>query len=366
MSRIDRRKFLELSSASVLLAGSLNSLAAESAAVKQRKVGVALVGLGRYSEYQLAPALQLTKHCELRGVVTGTQSKIPKWQAQYGIKDSNVYNYNNMHEIADNDDIDVVYIVLPTSMHRQYTEIGANAGKHVWCEKPMAMTAVDCQAMIDVCAKNKVQLTIGYRLHHEPNTQSVIEYARTKPYGEIKEVIARAGYKGGEPATDDWRINSKMGGGAAYDMGVYPLNAARYTTGEEPIAVSAEHKVYRPETFKDVDEATFFTLEFASGAIANCATSVYEDMNHLRAECERGWYELQPFQSYNGVNGQTSDGIKLNQGIENQQAAQMDNDALSIINNTPVRVPGQIGLNDIKVIEAIFESARNGGTRVVI
>ena len=366
MSRINRRKFLELSSATALFASSLNSLAAESIAGKGRKIGVALVGLGRYSKYQLAPALQLTKHCELRGIVTGSPSKVPEWQAQYGIKDSNVYNYDNMHEIANNDDIDVVYIVLPTSLHRQYTEIGANAGKHVWCEKPMAMTVSDCQAMIDVCAKNKVQLTIGYRLRHEPNTQSVIEYASTKPYGAIKEVIARAGYQGGEPAADNWRINPKMGGGAAYDMGVYPLNAARYTTGEEPIAVSAEHKVYRPETFKNVDEATFFTLEFASGAIAKCATSVYENMNHLRANCEKGWYELKPFQSYNGVNGQTSDGIKLDRTIENQQAAQMDNDALSIINNTPVRVPGHVGLNDIKVVEAILKSAKNGSQRIVL
>lgn len=363
MNRINRRKFLGVTGGATLLAASSFS---PITLAGQRKIGVALVGLGHYSRDLLAPALQLTKHCELRGIVTGSPEKIPVWQEKYGIKDSNVYNYENMHEVADNPDIDVIYVVLPTSMHKDYTIIAANAGKHVWCEKPMAMTAADCQEMIDACAKNKVQLTVGYRLRHEPNTQTVIEYAQTKPYGAIKKVIARAGYKGGEPAPDDWRLNREMGGGATYDMGVYPLNAARYTTGEEPIAVSARHEVYRPEVFKEVDEAAFFTLEFPSGAMAECATSVYEHMNKLHADCEKGWYKLEPFQSYTGVAGETSDGTLLNKTIENQQAKQMDNDALAILNDTDVLVPGQVGLNDIKVVEAILKSAADDGKRVEI
>jgi len=333
---------------------------------KNKKLGVALVGLGRYSRDQLAPALQLTEHCELRGIVTSSPEKIPVWQQRYGIKDANVYSYDNLHEVANNDDIDVIYVVVPTSLHKKFTLIAANAGKHVWCEKPMAMTAEDCQTMIDVCDKNRVQLTIGYRLHHEPNTQKVIQYAQSKPYGNINSVVARAGYKGGAPAKEDWRLNRSMGGGAAYDMGVYPLNAARYVTGEEPISVAAEHKVYRPEVFAEVDEATFFNLEFPSGAVAECATSVYENMNQLRANCDNGWYQLSPFQSYSGVKGETSDGIQLNKTVANQQAAQMDNDALSILADTAPRVPGLVGLNDIKVVEAILESAKMGGKRVVI
>ena len=107
---------------------------------RQKKLGVALVGLGYYSRDLLAPALQLTKHCELRGIVTGSPEKIPVWQKKYGIKDANVYNYENMHQIANNPDIDVIYIVLPNSLHKKYAIIAADAGKHVWCEKPMAMS----------------------------------------------------------------------------------------------------------------------------------------------------------------------------------------------------------------------------------
>ncbi|RBP53202.1 Gfo/Idh/MocA family protein [Arenicella xantha] len=360
----NRRRFLSWAGSASLLANTQTLWA--NAPAPRRKLGVALVGLGSYSQGQLAPALQLTSHCELRGIVTGSPDKIPRWQQQYGIKDSNVYSYETMHEIANNPDIDVVYVVVPTSLHKKYTLIAANAGKHVWCEKPMALTADDCQIMIDTCARNKVQLAIGYRLQHEPNTRTLMQYAKQRPFGAIKQVVARAGYKGGAPSADDWRIQKAMGGGAMYDMGVYPLNAARYTTGEEPIAVTARHKIYRPKTFSEVDEATFFELEFPSGARAECATSVYESMNTLRADCENGWYKLEPFQSYSGVRGETSDGTQLVKTVEHQQARQMDDDALAIINQVEPLVPGIEGQKDIRIVEAIFESAKNQSRRVLI
>ena len=106
--------------------------------LKKEKLGVALVGLGYYSTSLLAPALQKTANCELKGIVTGSPEKIPKWQQDYGIEDKNIYSYDNYDEIADNPDIDVIYVVLPPSMHAEYTIRGANAGKHMWCEKPMA------------------------------------------------------------------------------------------------------------------------------------------------------------------------------------------------------------------------------------
>lgn len=321
-------------------------------------LGVALVGLGYYSGSVLAPALQLTEKCELRGIVTGSPEKIPVWQEKYGIKDANVYNYQNMHEVANNPDIDVIYIVLPTSMHAEYSIIAANAGKHVWCEKPMAVSVEECQSMIDACNKNKVKLSIGYRMQHEPNTQTVIGFGRKKPYGKIMEIKAEAGYTDGR--SDHWKQKKAMGGGAMYDMGVYPLNACRYVTGEEPIAVTASHETTRPEIYTEVDETTTFTLEFPSGAVAQCKTSFGMGMNELRVDCEKGWYELKPFQSYNGVKGKTSDGILLNRPIENQQARQMDDDTQAIWDDKAVMVPGEEGLADIKVVEAVYKSAAAG------
>jgi glucose-fructose oxidoreductase len=330
---------------------------------KKEKLGVALVGLGRYSNGLLAPGLQLTSHCELKGIVTGTPSKIPVWQEKYGIPDANVYNYENMHQIADNDDIDIVYIVLPSGLHAEYSIIGAEAGKHVWCEKPMALTVAECQGIINAANLNNVQLTIGYRMQHEPNTQKIIEFARSKKYGDIKEVKTGAGYRG-RHASDNWRAIAELGGGAMYDMGVYPLNAARYATQEEPIAVSGRQYSERENMYSEVDEFTDFTLWFPSGAVAHCETAFGKSTNYLDIEAEKGSYNLRPFQSYRGVEGSTSDGITLAADPAHQQARQMDNDALAIKEKNQPIVPGEEGLKDIAIIEAIQESSRKGGTRI--
>lgn len=330
----------------------------------KKKLGVALVGLGYYSTDLLAPALQKTDHCELRGIVTGSPEKIPAWQEKYGIKDSNVYNYENIHTIAENDDIDVIYIVLPTGLHAEYAIKAANAGKHVWCEKPMARTAKECQNIIDACNKNNVKLSIGYRMQHEDNTQTIMKWAETEPFGRIKNIQAAAGYNGS--TINPWKLEKEMGGGAMYDMGVYPLNAARYSTGMEPVAVTATQTTKRPQMFDEVDETTIFDLEFPGGIMANCRTSFGESMNNLEVNCEDGWYYLRPFQSYSGVSGKASDGTVLEPFGKNQQAVQMDDDALAILNDTPVMVPGEEGMKDIVIVEKIYESAGKGGERLTL
>lgn len=320
---------------------------------------MALVGLGYYSADLLAPALQMTQSCYLAGIVTGSPDKAEAWKKKYDIPDKNIYDYDSMAKVANNPDIDVIYIVLPPSMHATYSIRAANAGKHVWCEKPMAMTVAECQSMIDACNKNKVKLTIGYRMHHEPNTQKIIQFRKDKPYGTIIKVKAEAGYF--DPRTDHWKQKKAMGGGAMYDMGVYPLNATRYSTGLEPIAVTAKASTNRPEIYKEVEETMEFDLDFPGGITAQCVTSFGKGINELQVDCKNGWYRLAPFQSYSGIKGTTSDGKELNATIPNQQARQMDNDAEAIINNTPVIVPGEEGLKDIRVVEAIYKSVAQKG-----
>lgn len=355
---IQRRKFIKQAAIGTVVVGAA-AVGISQILPKRKKesLGVALVGLGYYSTDILAPALQLTEHCHLAGIVTGSPEKAERWKRKYNLPDKNIYDYRNFDRIADNPDIDVVYVVLPPVLHKEFTIRAANAGKHVWCEKPMAMTAAECEAMIKACADNKVKLTIGYRMQHEPNTQEIIGYGRNKTFGKIKMISVAAGYF--DPRTDHWKQNRAMGGGAMYDMGVYSLNAARYVTGEEPLAVLAQEKTTRPEIYSDVDETTIFQLEFPSGALANCATSLGMSMNYLYVTAEQGWYRLDPFQAYSGIQGESNRG-KLSLKIPNQQAKQMDDDALAIVNNTAVIVPGEEGLRDIRVVEAIQLSAREG------
>ncbi len=329
-----------------------------------KSLGVALVGLGSYSSGQLAPALKKTKHCHLAGIVTGSPEKIPVWKEKYGIKDTNVYNYDNMDDIANNDDIDVVYIVLPTGLHAKYAIKAANAGKHVWCEKPMAMNVDECNSIINACKKNKVKLAIGYRMWHEPNTQELISYRERKPFGEITHIRAESCYAGGRPST--WRAKKHLGGGAMYDMGVYAVNGIRYASGLDVTeVVSAKHIIDRPELFTEVDETTEFTLQLSNGLITNGMTSVGRPNNGLKVTCENGWYQLSPMQAYNGVVGDRSDGKKLDAYIDSQQARQMDDDALAILNNTPIMCPGIEGLKDIRIISGIFEAAKTGHSVVL-
>jgi glucose-fructose oxidoreductase len=353
---MQRRKFVwQTATGLVGVAFSAQSLPNILIPAAKNKLGVALVGLGYYSTDLLAPALQLTEHCYLAGVVTGSPAKAEKWKKQFSIADKNLYNYADFDSIANNRDIDVVYVVLPPSMHAAFSIRAAKAGKHVWCEKPMAMTAQECQQMINACNDHNVKLSIGYRMHHEPNTQRIIQFAKDQPYGKVTKAQAAAGYFEGR--TNHWKQIKRMGGGAMYDMGVYPLNAARYSTGLEPIAVTARTSTTRPEIYKEVEETVAFDLEFPGDVTASCESSFGKNMNELKVTCSRGWYELSPFQSYSGVQGITSNGTKLNATIPNEQARQMDDDALAILNNTPVLVPGEEGLKDIRVVEAIYRSA---------
>ena len=331
---------------------------------KKAKLGVALVGLGRYSTGRLAPGLQQTEHCELRGIVTGSPEKIPVWQERHGIPDNNVYSYDTLHEIANNDDIDVVYVVTPPGLHARDAIKAAEAGKHVWCEKPMAMDTEECQAVIDAAKKNGVRLAIGYRMQHEPNTQTIIRYGREETFGAVTAVQTGAGYSGSHPDPDNWRRIGKLGGGALYDMGVYPINAARYATGMEPIAVKGKQWSERAFMYSEVDEFSEFELEFPNGVVAKGETSFGKSSNYLNVECEKGWYRLSPFQSYSGVRGETSDGTTLPADPDHQQARQMNNEALAILENRGPLVPGEEGLADIRIVNAIMESSRQGGKRI--
>lgn len=331
----------------------------------KKKLGIALLGLGNYATNLLAPALQQTQHIELRGIVTGSPEKIPQWKEKFDVPDKNIYNYETLPQIANNPDIDVVYIVTPTFLHKKFSIMAANAGKHVFCEKPMAMNPTECQEIIDACNANNVKLAIGYRMHHEQNTQTIMQWANDKPYGEIESVSTESGFRIGE--NGGWRLDGVKGGGAIYDMGVYNINGARYATGLEPIAVTARHETKRKQMFLNgAPEITYFDLEFPDGITAKGRVTYNDNTNFLKINCAEGWYELAPFQAYNGVQGTTSDGKKLEPCECYQQAIQMDDDALAIMSNEPMMCPGEEGLADIKVIQAIFQSAANGSKKVMI
>lgn len=324
---------------------------------KQKRIGIALVGLGYYSADILAPALLETKTAYLAGIVTGTPAKEEIWAKKYNIPKKNIYNYQNFDEIAKNTDIDIVYIVLPNSMHKEFTIRAANAGKHVICEKPMALNALECREMIAACKQNNVGLSVGYRMQYEPHTQEIMRLAQEKDFGNIYQISCGAAFRSSN--FNNWKWHKKFGGGSMMDMGVYPLQAARYTTGLEPIAVTANAFSTREATQNLAEEAVAFQLEFQGGALANLTTGFHANFNYLKVFAEKGWYELEPFSNYSGIKGKSSLG-PFNFPSINQQAQQMDEDAKSFMNNEQPRVPGEEGLKDMLAVDAIYESIKTG------
>ncbi|HET6557264.1 MAG TPA: Gfo/Idh/MocA family oxidoreductase, partial [Prolixibacteraceae bacterium] len=284
---------------------------------------------------------------------------------KYNIPKENIYNYDNFDQIASNPAIDVVYIVLPNSMHKDFTIRAAKAGKHVICEKPMALNAAECREMIDACKKAGVSLSIGYRLQYEPYTQRIQQMAKEKPYGEISLVHASAGFRMSRP-TDQWKAKSSYGGGALMDMGPYPLQAARYSTGMEPIAVTAQMFNSAPNVFQGVDETTTFQLEFPNNIVASCLTTFAANVNFLNIYTPKGEYGLKPFSGYGGQHGYLPNGQTFDFPEKHQQGHQMDQMCLAILEERPSLTPGEEGLRDMIIIDAMRESVKKGGARITL
>lgn len=326
---------------------------------KADKLGVALLGLGGYAGGQLAPALQSTEHCYLAGIVTGTPPKIPTWQNKYSIPDKNVYNYENFDSIKDNKDIDIVYVVTPNALHKDFVIRAAQAGKHVICEKPMATSVEDCDAMIAACKKAGKMLSVGYRLHFEPYNLEMVRLGTKKIYGNIKKIIAGFGFTAGDPT--QWRLKKALsGGGPLQDVGIYCVQGICYTTGLEPIGVTAlEGPKTDPVKFKEVEQSLTWQFEMPNGIIAEGRSSYGDNFNFLKAEAEKGTFELTSAYGYSGQSGNTPDG-PMNFPKVIQQAKQMDGFALSIKNNQPSIVPGEMGKRDVKFIAAIYEAMSSG------
>jgi predicted dehydrogenase len=353
-----RRNFIKTTTVAAAAAPLVGSWA--RAAEPDKKLGFALVGLGNLSTNQIAPALQKTKNCRLAGIVTGTPAKAEKWKKQYNIPDANIYNYDTMGKMADNPDIDVVYVVTPNALHGDHTIKAANAGKHVLCEKPMEVSAARCEEMIAACRKAGRQLAIGYRCQFEPHHLECRRLAQEKTFGDLKLIEAGFGFAIGDPT--QWRLKQALaGGGPLMDVGIYALQTACFLTGEDPILITAIATTTDPVKFKEVEESIAWQLRFPGGAIADCnCTYKFMARNSFTARAEKGWFGLDPAYYYNGTRGERSDRKQIEFPTIDQFAAEMDDFAQCIMSGKPTKVPGEQGLRDVKIMMAAYESARTG------
>ncbi|AUW59627.1 glucose-fructose oxidoreductase [Sphingobium sp. SCG-1] len=326
-----------------------------------RKIGYAIVGLGSYATRQIMPNFAGCEHARLVALVSGTPAKLEQYGAEYGIPATHRYSYANYDRIRDNSDIDVVYVVLPNSLHAEYSIRAARAGKHVMCEKPMAISVAECEAMIAACREAGTKLMIGYRSRFEPYNRLAIDLARRAHVGPTRFITAEHGFpiKPGQ-----WRLDRPLsGGGSMMDIGIYSLNAARYLAGEEPVEVTAVETTDRSDPrFKTVEDRLSFVLRFPSGIQATCLSSYSSAHNSYRVIGTQGWIDMEPATPYEGQSMRIrKDGVvaprTLPASPKNQFAGQLDHLAECIIGNTTPIVSGAEGLADLRVIEAIYRSA---------
>jgi len=362
-----RREFLQQVTGSIIavplltMCGENRTAPLISSGKKGPVLKVALMGLGSYAS-RVAEAMQDCTRARITGLISGTPSKLKTWQAKYNVPEKNCYNYENFDAVKNNPEIDAVYIITPNALHHPQALRVAQAGKHVICEKPMALNAVQAKEMVDACRKANVRLLVGYRMHFENKTLEVIRMRNEGEFGKILFFQGLSGFRIGNPS--QWRLNKELaGGGSMMDIGIYSVNGARYMVGEEPEWVTAQETKTNPDKFKEgVDETIQFQLGFPGGAVASClSTYNMNNLDRFYLNGERGFAEMQPSTGYGPIQGKTHKG-PLTQPHITHQTVQMEEMAAILLDgkNPVVPVDGEEGLRDMKILDAIYKAALTG------
>ena len=336
----------------------------------ERRVGFAIVALGRLSLEEILPAFAECEKAKLVALVSGSPEKLRVVASQYGVSPQNCYDYAGFDRLRDDPAVQVVYVVLPNGMHREYVERAARAGKHVLCEKPMATSSADARAMIAACDRAKVKLMIAYRIQYEPYNQRARRFVQEGTFGRLVGATMTNTQTVAANGAEQWRHKRALaGGGSLPDIGLYCINTARFLTAEEPIEVCAEQ--YSPPgdaRYAEVEETVAWTMRFPSNFLAQCLTSYgarddkSQKLNFAAATVEMpGAYRYRGQQMYVARNvGDEDQRQQVNVAPRNQFAAEIDHMAECVLADRRPRTPGEEGLQDHVVMEAIYESARTG------
>jgi predicted dehydrogenase len=326
-----------------------------------KKIRYAVVGLGHIAQVAVLPAFaHASRNSQLVAVVSGDRTKRREIAKRYRLE--HAFDYDDIDECLRV--VDAVYIALPNSMHAEYTVRAARAGVHVLCEKPMAVTVGECRQMIAACRRSDVKLMIAYRLHFEALNLSAIELARRGELGDLKffnssfSMTVRRG---------DIRTKRAYGGGSLYDIGVYCINAARTLFRAEPTHVSATSVNSGLASLSEIDETTAATLRFGNGQVATFVTSFHAaDVAAYRIVGTRGDLHAEPAYEYaEGLEYTlTREGKKTHKrfGKRDQFAPELLYFSDCILNNRKPEPSGEEGMQDVRIVQALYQSAQTGKT----
>ena len=331
------------------------------------KVRFAVIGAGNLSQVAILPAFaHVAESCELAAIVSSDPEKRARLTKKHGVAWSG--SYEELEQVCKDADVHAAYIALPNHLHREYTERCAAVGVHVLCEKPMAMTAEDCRAMIAACDAANVKLMIAYRLHFEEANLRTLELVKRSHIGAPRYFSSVLSHlvRGG-----DVRTRADAGGGALYDLGPYCVNAARSLFHDEPFEVmgmqtpGAIHDGDPSNEVGEVDEMTTAMLRFSHGRHAQFTVSQgAASVSEMRIVGTEGDVRLDPAFEY--VSG-LKQFVTINESAEERSFAKSDQFgpeleyfAMCVRDGVDPEPSGLEGLADVRVLEAIAKSALTG------
>lgn len=321
----------------------------------------AVVGAGHIAQEAVLPAFQNTRgKCELTCVFSDDARKRRVIADEYDLE--HVLDYKAFDAACQQDIFDAVYIALPNSMHRSYTERAAAAGIHVLCEKPLASTSADCAAMIKACRRNDVRLMTAYRLHFEPSTIEAMRIARRGPIGQAR-IFSSVFTMQVKPK--NIRLDADLGGGPMMDIGIYCINAARYLFDDEPIEVCGFSVASDDSRFREVPEAVSAVLRFPGDRLASftcsfgaSATGWCQVVGTKGDLCIDPAYEYQEGLEHHLTVDDRTKRRKFSKS--DQFAPELLYFAECIKRGKDPEPGGEEGMIDVLIIEAIRESAKTG------
>jgi predicted dehydrogenase len=324
------------------------------------KVRFGVVGLGHFAQVAVLPAFKRLKNAELVALFSGDAEKRIELGERYEVE--HALGYDEFDTFLSRGVIDAVYIAVPNNLHKEYTLRAARAGVHVLCEKPMAIDSAECEAMIEACRTKDVKLMVAYRLHFEPSNLEVMELVRSGHIGDARlfnSVFAM------QVRADNIRTEGELGGGPLYDIGVYCINAARTVFGTEPIEVTALETRSDDPRFREVEEQLAAVLKFPGGRLATFAVGFSsEHVARYEVFGTGGSIKVDPAFGYDGAisyevttGGSTE---KRSHSKRDQIAGEVHYFADCVLNDLQPEPSGLEGLCDVRVIEALFRSAREG------
>jgi predicted dehydrogenase len=325
-----------------------------------RKLKWGVISTADIARTAVIPAIQESERGEVVAIASRNADKALEMSKQYNIARS----YGSYEELLQDPEVQAVYVPLPNHLHKEWTIRSAQAGKHVLCEKPSSLSAVETAEMVDACKKAGVLFAEAFMYRYHPKHQRIKDIIASGEIGELRSIHCTFTFNSSDEK-DNVRFNKEMGGGAIYDVGVYPLSAARMYLKSEPEAVTV-HALYS-EKHGGVDMMASglvefpgdITLTFDCGmwAASRSNMEILGTKGTIAMPKMFGWEKTSVVPQIFVHVGTTTREERLKG--HNSFKLQAEAFAAAVLDGTPLPYEPEDSILNMKVVDACLESARS-------